>query len=34
MNYGVAQFVANLRDRSVTPHIAIDGHFSKTGVPR
>jgi hypothetical protein len=24
----------HLKDRSVTPHIAIDGHLSKTGVPR
>jgi transposase len=29
--YDVAQFVQDLRDRSVTPHIAIDGHLSKTG---
>jgi hypothetical protein len=26
--------VYELRDRSVTPHIAIDGHLSKTGKPR
>jgi transposase len=32
--YDVAQFVHDLRDRSVTPHIAIDGHLSKTGTPR
>lgn len=32
--YDVTQFVHDLRDRSVTPHIAIDGHLSKTGVPR
>jgi len=32
--YDVAQFVHDLRDRSVTPHIAIDGHLSKTGKPR
>jgi transposase len=32
--YDVAQFVQDLKDRSVTPHIAIDGHLSKTGVPR
>lgn len=32
--YDVAQFVYDLRDRSVTPHIAIDGHLSKTGKPR
>ena len=24
----------DLRDRSVTPHIAIDGHVRKTGTPR
>jgi transposase len=32
--YDVAQFVHDLRQRSVTPHIAIDGHLSKTGKPR
>lgn len=32
--YDVARFVHDLRDRSVTPHIAIDGHLSKTGKPR
>jgi transposase len=32
--YDVARFVRDLRDRSVTPHIAIDGHLSKTGKPR
>ena len=32
--YDVAQFVEDLRDRSVTPHIAIDGHLSKTGKRR
>jgi IS5 family transposase len=32
--YDVAQFVCDLRDRSVTPHIAIDGHLSKTGKRR
>lgn len=32
--YDVAQFVYDLRDRSVTPHIAIDGHLSKTGKRR
>jgi transposase len=32
--YDVTQFVHDLRDRSVTPHIAIDGHLSKTGKPR
>jgi transposase len=32
--YDVAAFVHALRTRSVTPHIAIDGHLSKTGKPR
>jgi transposase len=32
--YDVAQFVHDLRERSVTPHIAIDGHLSKTGKSR
>lgn len=32
--YDVTQFVGDLRARSVTPHIAIDGHLSKTGNPR
>jgi transposase len=32
--YDVEQFVHDLRDRSVTPHIAIDGHLSNTGKPR
>jgi hypothetical protein len=32
--YDVTQFVHDLRDRSVTPHIAIDGHLSKTGKRR
>ena len=32
--YDVAQFVHDLRGRSVTPHIAIDGHLSKTGKRR
>jgi transposase len=32
--YDVERFVHDLRDRSVTPHIAIDGHLSKTGKPR
>jgi transposase len=32
--YDVTQFVHDLTDRSVTPHIAIDGHLSKTGTPR
>jgi transposase len=32
--YDVVQFVHELRDRTVTPHIAIDGHLSKTGKRR
>ena len=32
--YDVAPFVHELRGRSVTPHIAIDGHLSKTGKRR
>jgi transposase len=32
--YDVAEFIAELRARKVTPHIAIDGHLSKHGVPR
>lgn len=32
--YDVRQFVEDLRERSVTPHIAIDGHLSRTGKPR
>lgn len=32
--YDVAQFVHDLRRRSVTPHIAIDGHITKTGKRR
>ena len=32
--YDVTQFVHDLRNRLVTPHIAIDGHLSKTGIPR
>ena len=32
--YDVEAFVLALKDRSVTPHIAIDGHLSKTGKPR
>jgi hypothetical protein len=32
--YDVRQFVEDLRKRSVTPHIAIDGHLSKTGKQR
>ncbi len=30
----MSAFVEELRSRSVTPHIAIDGHLSKTGKPR
>ena len=32
--YDVTGFVQDLRDRSVTPHIAIDGHLTKTGKRR
>lgn len=32
--YDVRQFVEDLRKRSVTPHVAVDGHLSKTGKPR
>ena len=32
--YDVTSFVQDLRARAVTPHIAIDGHLSKTGKPR
>ena len=32
--YDVSQFVNDLRTRSVTPHIAIDGHVRKSGRPR
>jgi len=32
--YDVTAFVHDLRGRSVTPHIAIDGHVRKTGRPR
>lgn len=32
--YDVTPFVHDLRERSVTPHIAIDGHLSKTGKAR
>ena len=31
--YDVAAFVDALRDLAVTPHIAVDGHVSKTGRP-
>src|SRR5881628_1113310 len=32
--FDVEAFVAALRDRKVTPHIAIDGHLTKTGKRR
>jgi IS5 family transposase len=32
--YDVADFVVALRARSVSPHIAIDGHVRVTGEPR
>lgn len=32
--YDVADFIGELRDRKVTPHIAIDGRISKAGVQR
>jgi IS5 family transposase len=32
--YDVTPFVLELRARSVTPHIAIDGHLTKTGKRR
>lgn len=32
--YDVAEFIAELRARNITPHIAIDGHVRKNGVPR
>jgi len=32
--YDVRDFIRALRERSVTPHIAIDGHLSTTGKPR
>src|SRR3546814_10083560 len=32
--YDVRQFVEDLRERSVTPHIAINGHLSKNGKAR
>ncbi|GAA3059290.1 hypothetical protein GCM10010520_04600 [Rhizobium viscosum] len=32
--YDVGQFVKDLRQRKVTPHITIDGHLSKNGKPR
>lgn len=32
--YDVRQFVKDLRERNITPHMAIDGHLSKTGKSR
>lgn len=32
--YDVEEFVGDLRQRQVTPHIAIDGHITKTGKTR
>jgi hypothetical protein len=32
--YDVRQFVADLRARRVTPHVAVDGHVRKSGKPR
>lgn len=32
--YDVRQFIADLRARSVTPHVAIDGHVRQGGRPR
>lgn len=32
--YDVRQFIEDLRVRRVTPHVAVDGHLSKTGKPR
>ncbi len=32
--YDVRAFNRDLRERKITPHIAIDGHLSKTGKPR
>jgi len=32
--YDVTAFVLDLKSRSITPHIAIDGHLSKTGKRR
>ena len=32
--YDVADFVGNLRARLITPHIAVDGHITKTGKRR
>ena len=32
--YDVSAFVEVLREREVTPHIAVDGHVRKSGIPR
>lgn len=32
--YDVRQFIKDLRKHKVTPHIAVNGHLSKTGKPR
>jgi IS5 family transposase len=32
--YDVADFVETLRARKITPHIAVDGHLTKTGKRR
>ena len=32
--YDVRDFIGALRARRVTPHVAVDGHLSKTGKPR
>jgi transposase len=32
--YDIESFVTDLRSRSVTPHIAVDGHLTKTGKRR
>ena len=32
--YDVSAFVEALREREVTPHIAVDGHVRKSGIPR
>ena len=32
--FDVADFVSELRDRNVTPHIAVDAHITKTGKTR
>jgi transposase len=32
--YDVRGFIEDLRARRVTPHVAVDGHLSKTGKPR